>query len=110
MQAAVTILLGMLLGWAWGAMSMAAGQAARDKTLLAARYQAAQQEIVAGPPGLTVTALVFDGFFLDMRTSATFGGLFFVGCFAMGAVRAHAPKLTLLCVPPSPMRSEMLPN
>ena len=97
-QASLTVLLGMLLGWAWGSMSMAAGQAARDKTLLALRYQAAQQAVAAGPPGTTVQTLVFDGFFLDTRTSATYGALFFIGCFALGAIRAHAPKLTLLCV------------
>lgn len=129
LQAALTLLLGMLLGWAWGCLGMAAGVAARSSTLLASQYQTVAQDI-GNNPDATAASYVFQGVFLDTRSvsfdscrqtrcllsthadhlsfyrrsSAVFGALFFVWCFAMGALRAHLPKLTLLFVRSSSSR------
>ncbi|KAJ7474206.1 hypothetical protein FB451DRAFT_1248307 [Mycena latifolia] len=97
--ASITLLFGMLFGWAWGAACMAAGLSVQDKALLAARQVAAQKSLVSGiPPALQIQSLVFHGAFLDTRSSAVYGAMFFVGTFFMGAVRAKAPKLTLLSI------------
>ncbi|KAJ6509663.1 hypothetical protein DFH09DRAFT_1100718 [Mycena vulgaris] len=97
--ASVTLLFGMLLGWAWGAACMAAALSVQDKALLAARMAAAQKSLVAGvSPTLQIQSLIFHGAFLDPRSSAVYGALFFIGAFAMGAVRAVAPKLALLSI------------
>ncbi|KAJ7093436.1 hypothetical protein B0H15DRAFT_832325 [Mycena belliarum] len=97
--ASITLLSGMLLGWAWGAATMAAGVSVQNKALLIAREVAAQKSLVSGiPPVLQLQALAFHGYFLDTRTSAVHGIMFFIGTFAMGALRATAPKLTLLSI------------
>ncbi|KAJ7660842.1 hypothetical protein DFH06DRAFT_1472122 [Mycena polygramma] len=95
--ASFTLLFGMLLGWAWGAAMMAAGHAVRDKALLAARLAAAQKGLVPGvSPTLQLQSLIFHGAFLDPRTSAAYGALFFLGAFALGALRARVPRLALM--------------
>ncbi|KAJ7159965.1 hypothetical protein C8R43DRAFT_993969 [Mycena crocata] len=97
--ASLTLIIGMLLGWAWGAACMAAGLAVQDKALLATRQAAAQQGLVAGiSPTLQIQSLIFHGFFLDPRTSAVYGALLFIGTFGLGALRAAVPKLALLSI------------
>ncbi|KAJ7083884.1 hypothetical protein C8R44DRAFT_862351 [Mycena epipterygia] len=97
--ASATLLIGMLLGWAWGAAIMAAAHAAQNKTWLAAREAAAEKLLVPGiDPALQLRILVFKGFFLSPRTSAVYGALFTLGTFVFGALRARAPKLQLLCL------------
>ncbi|KAJ6459650.1 hypothetical protein C8R45DRAFT_553978 [Mycena sanguinolenta] len=97
LMASVTLLLGMLIGWAWGAATMAAGLHVQDKALLAARLVAAEKGFVAGiPPAVQLQTLVFKGAFLDVRTSAVYGAMFFIGAFGMGVLRARLPKLALM--------------
>ncbi|TFK67683.1 hypothetical protein BDN72DRAFT_87052 [Pluteus cervinus] len=97
--AAFILLLGMLVGWAWGAAAMAAGLAVRSQDLLAHQKQVAQASIVQGIPiALQQQEFVFRGMFLDPRTSAVYGAFFFIGTFALGALRARAPQLTLLSI------------
>ncbi|KAJ7909256.1 hypothetical protein B0H13DRAFT_2192889 [Mycena leptocephala] len=95
--ASVTLLLGMLLGWAWGAACMAAALSVQDKSLLATRLAAAQKGLVPNiSPTLQLQSLTFHGFFLDARSSAVYGAMFFVGTFGMGVLRARMPKLALM--------------
>ncbi|KAJ7909248.1 hypothetical protein B0H13DRAFT_640491 [Mycena leptocephala] len=95
--ASVTLLLGMLLGWAWGAACMAAALSVHDKSLLAARLAAAQKGLVPNiSPALQLQSLTFHGAFLDARSSAVYGAMFFVGTFGMGVLRARMPKLALM--------------
>ncbi|KAF7367705.1 hypothetical protein MSAN_00834300 [Mycena sanguinolenta] len=97
LMASVTLLFGMLIGWAWGAATMAAGLHVQDKALLAARLVAAEKGFVAGiSPTVQLQTLVFKGAFLDVRTSAVYGAMFFIGTFAMGVLRARLPKLALM--------------
>lgn len=44
-------------------------------------------------PYSTVQTFIFQGAFLDTRSTVVFGIFFFVGAYAMGSIRALAPKL-----------------
>lgn len=70
LQAALTLLLGMLLGWAWGCLGMAAGVAARSSTLLVSQYQRVAQDI-GNNPDATTASYVFQGVFLDTRSDSS---------------------------------------
>ncbi|KAJ7715902.1 hypothetical protein B0H16DRAFT_1701559, partial [Mycena metata] len=95
--AAVMVLFGMLVGWAWGAAAMAAAQSARSQALLAAREAAAKSALVAGvSPTVQLQVAAFHGLFLDPRSSAVYGAFFFLGTFALGALRAKVPRLTVV--------------
>ncbi|TFK38741.1 hypothetical protein BDQ12DRAFT_712685 [Crucibulum laeve] len=97
--AAFTLLFGMLLGWAWGATAMAASLSVRSASLLVQQQQHAQASIVQGIPiSVQQQRFVFQGMFLDPRSSAVYGAFFFIGTFALGALRAYIPKLTLLSI------------
>ncbi|KAF5376953.1 hypothetical protein D9615_007250 [Tricholomella constricta] len=95
----VTLLLGMLIGWAWGNAAMAAGLAVRNQARLAQQQQQAQASLVEGiPRAIQYQKFIFQGMFLDPGTSAVYGAFFFVGTFALGTLRAFIPKLALLSV------------
>ncbi|KAJ7207441.1 hypothetical protein GGX14DRAFT_698162 [Mycena pura] len=105
MFASLTLLFGMLLGWAWGAAAMAAALSVQDKALLASRLAAAQKAIAgAGGPVSAASlqaqleSLAFHGYFLDGRSSAVYGAFLFIGTFAMGAIRARSPRLVIFGV------------
>ncbi|GHJ86374.1 hypothetical protein NliqN6_2776 [Naganishia liquefaciens] len=95
----LTIIVGMCIGWAWGIAAMAAALQARDRTLLASQYTRAQNGVVAGTnPDAQFQRFVFEGYFLDTRSTIVFAIFFFVGTYFLGSIRALAPKLTLLCL------------
>ncbi|KAK7008046.1 hypothetical protein R3P38DRAFT_3211693 [Favolaschia claudopus] len=95
--ASITLLLGMLIGWAWAAATMAAALSVQDKAQIAARMAAAQKNLVPGiPPAFQIQTLIFHGEFLTPGPSAVYGAMFFIGTFAFGVVRAKVPKLALL--------------
>ncbi|CAK5266926.1 unnamed protein product [Mycena citricolor] len=102
--AGTTLGVGMLLGWAWGVATMAAGLSVQDKGLLASRIRALQSAggnaASANPAAQAaqMQTLAFHGYFLDPRVSAVYGAMFFIGTFFLGALRARAPKLTLLAI------------
>ncbi|KAF9475517.1 hypothetical protein BDN70DRAFT_883627 [Pholiota conissans] len=97
--AATTLLIGMLLGWAFGNAAMAASLAARSSSLLAEQQQKLGSMLNPNsttPLAVQTQEFVFHGMFLDPRSSAVYGAFLFVGAFAMGALRAYLPNLTLL--------------
>ncbi|KAG5725819.1 hypothetical protein E4T56_gene2441 [Termitomyces sp. T112] len=97
--AAITLLLGMCMGWAWGVAAMAAGLSVRSQTLLAQQQHRAQTSLVDGiPQALQFQKFVFEGYFLDPRSSAVFGAFFFIGTFAFGVLRAYIPKFALVSI------------
>jgi hypothetical protein len=98
-QAILTLVVGMCLGWAWGAAAMASALRARSAILLASSYTRAQSQLVSGvAPDSQFQKFVFEGVFLDARSSAVFGAFFFVGMFALAGLKAVAPKLTFLSI------------
>ncbi|KAG6910622.1 hypothetical protein DXG01_009131 [Tephrocybe rancida] len=97
--AVITLLLGMCVGWAWGAAAMAASLAVRSPALLAQQQQAVQASLVPGiPQALQFQKAIFSGRFLDPRGSAVYGAFFFIGTFVFGVLRAYIPKLGLLSI------------
>lgn len=99
LQAMLTIVVGMCLGWAWGVAAMAAALRARSTTLLASQYTTAQSSLVGGvAPDAQFQSFIFHGDFLDTRSTVVFAVFFFVGIYALAALRAVAPKLTLTSI------------
>jgi len=95
----LTIVLGMAIGWAWGVCAMAAALQARSQTLLASQYTTAQSALVSGAaPDAQFQSFIFHGDFLDTRSTIVFAIFFFVGSYALAAMRAMAPKLTLASI------------
>jgi hypothetical protein len=116
----LTIIIGMCIGWAWGVAAMAAALQARSKTLLASQYTRARSNLspsganpdsqckwsrIFGLPywkretetdvllNYTVQVFIFQGEFLDPRSTVVFGIFFFVGTYFLGSIRAIAPKM-----------------
>lgn len=97
--AALTLMIGMLVGWAWGAAAMAASASVRNQALIVQQQRKLQSSLVAGiSPALQIQKGVFSGVFLDPRSSAVYGVFFFIGTFFMGVLRAFIPNLALLSV------------
>lgn len=80
---ALTLIVGMALGWAWGVIAMKAAYAARPAAETQARVQALGQTAysVANSTGQSVAAveqvLIYSGWMLDARVTAVF---FCLGC------------------------------
>ncbi|KDN34054.1 hypothetical protein RSAG8_12842, partial [Rhizoctonia solani AG-8 WAC10335] len=75
------LLLGCLVGWAWGSIAMAVAFAARDNVSLGISVQA-QESIVNEPnPVASLQKMVFRGDFLDTRSTIIFGVFLRVGTF-----------------------------
>ncbi|EJD03603.1 uncharacterized protein FOMMEDRAFT_133035 [Fomitiporia mediterranea MF3/22] len=90
------IILGQLLGWALGAAAMKAAIAARSVVLLRSSYEIAQQTAAtAANPDAAFRLEIFQGVFLDPRSSAVFGVMFGVFSFLFALGRAYRPRLIL---------------
>lgn len=78
---------------------MAASLAARSQTLLASQIEIATASAAgATNPSAQFQRAVFEGRFLDWRSTAVFAAFFLVGCFALALVRVTRPKLMLLSI------------
>jgi hypothetical protein len=76
--AALTLIIGMALGWAWGVIAMKAAMAARPAAETQAKIQAlgqmayAQANSTGQPILLLEQELVYSGFMLDARVTAVY--------------------------------------
>ncbi|KZP26783.1 hypothetical protein FIBSPDRAFT_731732 [Athelia psychrophila] len=94
-----TLMIGVLLGWGIGAAAMKAALASRNEVLLASTLQRVKESAAGlADPEALYTLSIFEGVFLDLRSSAVFGCFLVVGVFFFALIRAYAPKLTLLSV------------
>lgn len=94
--ATTIILLGGLLGWAWGCAAIAAAHRARDFGRLATREQGVMMSASGGANiEAVLEAAVFHGKFLDARSSAVFGAFLLFGVYVMGHVQTKYPKLKM---------------
>ncbi|GAA5980157.1 hypothetical protein JCM11641_006931 [Rhodosporidiobolus odoratus] len=94
---ATTLVLGMCVGWAWGCAAMAAALRARDRVLLASSVRRVQNGIAgATNPDSEYRLAIFQGEFLDARSTVVFGVFFWIGLFALGFLRAKGPQATFL--------------
>lgn len=75
---ALTLVLGMALGWTWGVIAMKAALAARPAAETQAQLQAlgqaayVQANSTGQPMALVERVLIYDGWMLDARVSAVY--------------------------------------
>ncbi|KAF7972398.1 hypothetical protein HWV62_18046 [Athelia sp. TMB] len=94
-----TLVIGVLLGWGVGAAAMKAALSSRNQVLLAATLEEVQSSAAGlADPEALFSVKIFEGVFLDIRSSAVFGCFLVAGVFFFALIRAYAPKLTLLSV------------
>ncbi|GAA5952078.1 hypothetical protein JCM10213_005355 [Rhodosporidiobolus nylandii] len=94
---ATTLVLGMCVGWAWGCAAMAAALRARSQLILASAQQRVQAGIAgATNPDVEYRLAIFQGEFLDWRSTLVFGVFLWIGLFALGLIRAKGPQATFL--------------
>ncbi|KAL6849624.1 hypothetical protein ACO1O0_009166 [Amphichorda felina] len=97
--AALTLLLGMCLAWAWGLLTMKAALAARPEAATQRKLLALKQAAVAaarqtgGDPAWEAQVLVHDGFMLDARVTAVFYAMGLVFVYVAARLRSGNPKL-----------------
>lgn len=100
--AALSLLFGMCLAWAWGLLTMKAALAARPGPETQAMVLALQREAAmrANQTGQTVAweaqVLVHDGFMLDARVTAVFYVMCCLFVYALARLRCSNPKLVLM--------------
>ncbi|KAL5494924.1 hypothetical protein ACEPAI_386 [Sanghuangporus weigelae] len=97
---AVTLLLiGQLLGWGLGSAAMKAATSARDQVVLRSTYEAAEQTAAtAANPDVAFRLEIFEGIFLDARSTVVYGVMLGVFSFMFGLGRAYRPRLALLVI------------
>ncbi|CAE6431790.1 unnamed protein product [Rhizoctonia solani] len=94
-----TLMIGCLLGWAWGSAAMAAALQARDQVLLSRALLSTQQAATnEANPDAYFRKAVFRGDFLDTRSTVVFGVFLGIGVFALALMRVKSPKLTLASI------------
>jgi Putative ER transporter, 6TM, N-terminal len=100
-MAGITMIIGMALGWAWGVISMKAALATRSSAETNARLQQlaaatrghqTNTEQATGQSAYT-QILIYDGFMLDTRVSATY--------FCMLGLFIYLVVMYLLLIPSS---------
>ncbi|KZT71069.1 hypothetical protein DAEQUDRAFT_724415 [Daedalea quercina L-15889] len=97
--AVLTIIVGLCLGWALGAAGMAAALAARSQLLLRSELEKVEQSIAGlADPDALFQASIFEGDFLDTRSSVVFGVFLCFAVFVLSLMRAYAPRLTLMSI------------
>ncbi|KAG8732844.1 hypothetical protein FRC10_000576 [Ceratobasidium sp. 414] len=97
--AMLTLMIGCLLGWAWGSAGMAASLSARDQLLLKSTLRATQQAAAnQANPDAYFKKAIFRGDFLDTRSTVVFGVFLGVGAFVLALMRVKSPKLILASI------------
>ncbi|KAH8103409.1 hypothetical protein BXZ70DRAFT_728472 [Cristinia sonorae] len=94
-----TMLIGMLIGWGFGAAAMRAGLAVRNQVV--ARNTLEKE--MAGIAGLSNPDAVFQddifkGIFLDTKVSAVYAVFLALGTFFFAMARAYNPRLLIFSV------------
>jgi Putative ER transporter, 6TM, N-terminal len=75
---ALTLVIGMALGWAWGVIAMKAALAARPAADTQARMQAlgqmaySQSNLTGQPVAVVQKVLIYEGWMLDARVTAVY--------------------------------------
>ncbi|OBZ77446.1 Uncharacterized protein C57A7.05 [Grifola frondosa] len=94
-----TLVAGLLLGWGIGCAAMRGALAARNQLLLKESLQK-EAESAAGlaNPDALFRADIFQGKFLDTRSTIVFGCFFGLAISFFGLIRAYVPKLMIMSV------------
>ncbi|KAH8835968.1 hypothetical protein DL96DRAFT_1576232 [Flagelloscypha sp. PMI_526] len=99
--ASLLLIFGMLLGWAFGAAAMAAGNAVRDQAFIAMKNQEIRSMIDLNstiPVGLQQQKIIFSGHYLEPSTTVVYGAFLFVGSFFFAFLRTRNPILILVTI------------
>ncbi|CAE6440783.1 unnamed protein product [Rhizoctonia solani] len=89
----IVLLLGCLVGWAFGSIAMVVAFAARDKVSLESAVLRAQASAANEPdPVTSFQKMVFRGDFLGTRSTAIFGTFLGIGTFAFTVFRVRVPN------------------
>ncbi|KAL5519292.1 hypothetical protein ACEPAH_975 [Sanghuangporus vaninii] len=97
--AVALLLIGQLLGWGLGSAAMKAATSARDQVVLRSTYEAAEQTAAtAANPDAAFRLEIFEGIFLDARSTVVYGVMLGVFSFMFGLGRAYRPRLALLVI------------
>lgn len=95
----LTIVVGCCLGWAWGAAGMAAALRARDQVFLAQQLQRTQSDVAgATNPEGEYQRIIFQGRFLDPKSSAVFGVFLCTGAYFAAVMQVKLPKLKIAAI------------
>lgn len=90
------LVIGSLFGWAWGCAAMAAANRARSQPLLQAAVQKVRSSAAtATNPEAYVSASVFRGAYLDVRSTAVFGVFLMVAVYFCAVLQVKLPKLKM---------------
>ena len=102
----LTMVIGMMLGWAWGVITMKAALSTRPQSetnarlaqlaAQATRMQSNTQQATGQSQYTQV--LIFEGFMLDTRVSVTYFCMVGLFVYLVARIRVAAPKLALLQV------------
>ncbi|KAH9950803.1 hypothetical protein B0H21DRAFT_721769 [Amylocystis lapponica] len=94
-----TMIVGILIGWAFGCAAMRAALASRSQVLLRASLQKeATSAAGLSNPDALFEASIFAAEFLDPRSSAVFGCFLGFVVFLFALLRAYIPRLTLMSI------------
>ncbi|GAD99554.1 hypothetical protein PVAR5_8269 [Paecilomyces variotii No. 5] len=101
---AASLMLGILLAWAWGVIVMKAALAARPGIETQAKLQALQHQAITTAnstgqsPQVVAQVLVYDGYMLDTRVTAVYFCLLCLFIYLLARLRASNAKFTLVQV------------
>ncbi|GBE84358.1 hypothetical protein BKA93DRAFT_807068 [Sparassis latifolia] len=94
-----TLVIGVLLGWGFGAAAMRAALASRNQLLLKQTLQTEEQSVAGlANPDAMFQASIFEGIFLDTRSSIVFGCFLGFSSFLFALLRVYVPKLILMSI------------
>ncbi|CAO1620254.1 unnamed protein product [Parajaminaea phylloscopi] len=94
-----TIVVGSCIGWALGCAAMAAALKARDADLLQAQVRRVKSSLAgATNPEQQYQAAVFQGQFLDPRSSTVYGIFLAFGSYASAVIFTQSPKLRFCAI------------
>ncbi|KAA1472661.1 hypothetical protein DENSPDRAFT_872334 [Dentipellis sp. KUC8613] len=94
-----TLLLGLLLGWGIGSAGMRGALAARNQAVLKETLQKAQESLAGlSNPDQVFKIEIFQGMFLDARSSVVYGVFMGFGSFIFALIRAYSPPLMFLSI------------
>lgn len=95
------IVVGSCLGWAWGCAAMAAALRARDQVLVQQQIQKINSQPGVSSdsnPEQSIIISVFEGGFLDTRSTVVTGVFFILACYLSAFFQASRPKLKIAMV------------
>jgi hypothetical protein len=92
----LTLVVGACTGWAFACAAMAASLRARNQVFLQQQLQKTYSSIAgATNPDSEFQVAIFQGNFLDVRSTTVFGVFLVVGAYFAGIVQAKLPKLKI---------------